>query len=471
MRALLASIPVAVPVVAMLVGVRASRAAVAGLAAALVLLATSFSTSWPDLRSGVGDGLPTIVEVSLILLGGITLSRILDRAGAQTRLAEWLESGASSSTAAILLVVHGVTPFVESVTGYGVGAMIAVPLLLHLGLTPIRAAVVGLLGLLAVPWGSMGPGLLVASDLAGISDHTLSTATAVWSLLPFVACGVAAIVASGVVRRSAKVWGAACLSGIGLWLGVLGASALLGSTLAGAVGALLSATAHLVWARVTGTPMTLSDRLRRDLVPYAVLLGGVLASTLLLRATGHDDGPWEYLASPALWLVVTSAAGIRLLGLSRGTAREAARDALGRWQLVVVPTVAYLLLGTLMVAGQMTVPLADAAAGLGHGFVALAPALGAVGGFITGSNVGAAALLASPTAAATGTLSLAPSQVLATQAVAASLLTMASPARVALAVQMCPPHDRPEMSTVMRRLVLIDIAIVAVLALGALVLL
>lgn len=467
MRALLASTPVLVPVLAMVLGMRASRAACAGLVTAVALLATAFRTPWSDLLARLSDGLPTIVEVALILFGGIALSRILDAAGAQTRLADWLERGASSPGAAVLLVVHGVTPFVESVTGYGVGAMVAVPLLLHLGLSPLRAAVVGLLGLMAVPWGAMGPGLLVAGDLTGVSDHSLSTATAMWSLLPFVACGIAAVMASGVVRPSPTTLGAAALSGIALWIGVVSASVLLGATLAGAVGALLSSLAHLAQSRLTGNPMTMSGQVRRDLLPYALLLAGVLIATVALRVTGHEDGPWSSLASPALWLVVTALAGIRLLGLSGVAARAALTDAARRWQLVVVPTVAYLLLGTLMVAGQMTAPLADAASGLGHGFLLVAPALGAVGGFITGSNVGAAALLASPTAAATGQLTLAPTQVLATQAVAASLLTMASPARVALAVQMCPPDDRPEMSSVMRRLVLIDIGIVAVVAVGA----
>lgn len=467
MRALLASLPVLVPVIGMLVGLRAARAAFAGLGVAAVLVTTAFRPTWSQLADRLGDALPTIVEVALILLGGIALSRILDHAGAQTRLAHWLERSASGATAAVLLVVHGVTPFVESVTGYGVGAMVAVPLLLHLGLAPVRAAVVGLLGLMAVPWGAMGPGLLVAGDLAGISDHTLSNATALWSLLPFIVCGVAAVVTCGVVQLGPTPLIAAVLSGVGLWLGVVAASVTLGSTLAGAVGALLSALVHVGWARLTRHPMMLTPRVRRDLLPYAVLLAGVLGSTLTLRALGHADGPWSYLASPALWLLITTLAAPRLLGGSGPTELEPLRDAVRRWQLVVVPTVAYLLLGTLMVAGRMTSPLADAAAGLGDGFLMVAPALGAVGGFITGSNVGAAALLASPTAATTVQLGLAPAQVLATQAVAASLLTMASPARVALAVQMCPEDDRPQMSTVMRRLVVIDLAIVAVVAIGA----
>src|SRR5699024_11405790 len=39
----------------------------------------------------------------------------------------------------IVLIAYGVTPFMESVTGFGLGVVITAPLLIHLGLTPARA--------------------------------------------------------------------------------------------------------------------------------------------------------------------------------------------------------------------------------------------------------------------------------------------------------------------------------------------
>ena len=92
----------------------------------------------------------------------------------------------------ILLVVHGVTPFAESLTGFGIGVTIGIPLLAHFGLPARTVAVIGLLGLCAVPWGSMGPGTLIAATMSGLSFHDLGVTSAAISLIPFVVTGIIA---------------------------------------------------------------------------------------------------------------------------------------------------------------------------------------------------------------------------------------------------------------------------------------
>ena len=56
------------------------------------------------------------------------------------------------------------------------------PLLVRIGLTPVRAVVAGLLGLVLVPWGSLGPGTLVAAQLGGEDVTELGYRSAVLSL-------------------------------------------------------------------------------------------------------------------------------------------------------------------------------------------------------------------------------------------------------------------------------------------------
>ena len=69
---------------------------------------------------------------------------------------------------------------------------IGIPLLAHFGLSPRKVAVVGLLGLCAVPWGSMGPGTLIAASMSGFSFHDLGMASAVINVVPFAVTGVVA---------------------------------------------------------------------------------------------------------------------------------------------------------------------------------------------------------------------------------------------------------------------------------------
>lgn len=57
----------------------------------------------------------------------------MERAGAGDRLASWVLTVTGDEGRRVLLVVLGLTPFVESVTGFGVGAIVAYPLLCRTG--------------------------------------------------------------------------------------------------------------------------------------------------------------------------------------------------------------------------------------------------------------------------------------------------------------------------------------------------
>lgn len=155
--------------------------ATAGLASAVAIAWWQFpiaSSSWPAL---VAEWLPVLLEVLLIIAGGLLLSEASRASGRQEGIAAWLQRTLGSGVGAALAIVHGVTPFAESVTGFGIGLTVAIPLLLHLGFTSRRAAIIGLIGLCAVPWGSMGPGTLIAASLSGIDLTVLGVASGVAS--------------------------------------------------------------------------------------------------------------------------------------------------------------------------------------------------------------------------------------------------------------------------------------------------
>src|SRR5699024_11006626 len=119
-----------------------------------------------------------------------------------------------------------------------------------------------------------------------------------------------------------------------------------------------------------------------------------------------------------------------------GPARDALGVALVRWWPIAAATAGFLVLGTVLTASGMSEHGAPVAAALAPGYLLGAPFIGALGGFITGSNTGAMSMLAASTTATAEALEASPVVVLAGQNVAASLLTMAFPPRVALAVSL-----------------------------------
>lgn len=467
MPALLAALPLIVVSVLLALRVSAMRAATTGIVLAAVVIVTAFPEQAGDVLPGLVRWLPTAVEVVVIIVAGIALARLLGVSGAQDVLAGWLGRLTGGSVATALLVVHGVTPFAESVTGFGVGVLVGVPLLAAAGFSPHRAAVLGLLGLCAVPWGALGPGTIVAARLIGETPDAVGLATAWPNAVVTVGVGVAAVLMVPEGRSPGAVL-AGVASGLVLAAGVLASSFLVGMAPSGALGGLVAVVAHLAWRRAHGTSVRLPWEVGRALVPYAVLLGGILLSTAVV-AVLDLEGPWTGITSPALWLVLTCLFALRWLGLDRRTVQDLVSEVGHLGGQTALPTAAFLFLGVLMVVGGLTVPLGDAIESTGPLALVLGPVVGAFGGFVTGSGTGANSMFAAAQGAVAEGIGVSALAFVGVQNAAAGLLTMASPARVLLAVRSLPTSAGPSgqaatVTRVTREVLLVDVVIVAALA-------
>ncbi|HEY8417164.1 MAG TPA: L-lactate permease [Limnochordales bacterium] len=162
-----------------------------------------------------------------------------------------------------------------------------------------------------------------------------------------------------------------------------------------------------------------------------------------MQLTGLPDAAGRWLRSPALWLPVTAAITL-WFGVASGrrsVALAAATAAYHRWKGVAAATLVFLALGVLMTHSGMAATLAAGATRIGGAYILLAPWIGGLGGFLTGSNTGANAMFAAAQAAAAEQLGLPVLALLAIQNVAASLLTMVSGPRVALARSLLDPGE------------------------------
>lgn len=455
----ISALPVATVIAVLLAGWRSLHAAALGVAVALSVIALAFAqpaSTW--LAAGM-HWAPVLLEVLLIVAGGLLLSEVLRASGAQKDLADWLLARAGSGTGAVLLVVHGITPFAESVTGFGVGVTIGIPLLAHFGLSPRKVVLIGLLGLCAVPWGSMGPGTLVAATMAGLPFKELGQASALVSVIPFVITGMAAAALASAPGRRWPALLQGLLSGLSLTAAVALMNTLAGTAPAGALGALLVVGWHLLRLRVSqadaGKP-PLSAPGRRALAAYALLLGGVLAAAALLRVLDLPAA-WHGLASPGLWLLVAAAF------FTRGRpARPSLAKVWRSWLQVAPVTALFIVLGVLMAVSGMAAQLAQALAGSGPLYLLAAPFVGALGGFVTGSNTGANAMFAATQAEIARALGAPLLPFMAVHNVSASLLLMASPGKVEMAVQLLA-QGAAQRRWVQQSVLMLDLAAVALM--------
>jgi lactate permease len=237
---------------------------------------------------------------------------------------------------------------------------------------------------------------------------------------------------------------------------------------AGAIGSLGSVAAVLILTRAIEHHQPRGDAATlRAARPYALLLALLLAAQVSAAAATAAGLELEGAVVPihAMWtsaascLIITCLFAPAMLRMSWTEAHRAGSHASARWRPVAVTTLVFLSLGALITSGGMAGALADAAAGLGHAFGAIVPWLGALGGFLTGSNAGANAMFAGAQAAAADRLGMDVLTVLAVQNVSASVATAVSPSRISLVAGLMDvtdgerPHVRPVLLAIAAALV------------------
>ncbi|WP_217133405.1 L-lactate permease [Leucobacter chinensis] len=470
MSAMLAALPLVAVVAGLVLGRSSRTAALIGIGVAVALILTRFATPASELGASAIEWAPVMLNVMLILAGGIAFAEAGRLTGNQDTIATWITRSLGQGIVPVLAIVHGFTPLTESLTGYGIGAALAIPLLLGLGLPGRKAAALGLLGLCAVPWGSMGPGTLIASHLTGVGFDELGVATALFNGVVVAGVGVAAALIASPPGRRLRAVAAGLASALVLFAGVLGTNLLIGTAPAGAMGGALVLIVHLAARRLRGHPLTFPAPVARALLPYAFVLAGMLAATLLVAplaagpaaadpaaagtaaagpvasadtaggasAAAADPGPAirtlvACLTSPAFWLF---AATIVLLVVHRGHARTVTARALETWLQTAPSTALFIALGALMGVSGMSQEVAQQLAHLGSGYFFALPVFSTLIGFITGSNSGANALAAGAQADVARLLGADVTLAVGVHNAASAAAMMSAPARVELAARL-----------------------------------
>lgn len=421
------------------------------LAVALAVAPGPFALRPAALAAAHARGLLLSLVVVYVLAAGLLLFNVLDRARAIETLGAALARASQDRARRALLVVGALSPFFESVSGFGLAVVVVGPLLVALGFDARRATLLALLGQNAVPWGAMAIGTLIGAELADVPVRAMGVGSA-WLTLPlaFLYNALTVVLAAGpgmVLRRLPDiVLGAAALGG-----GVLAGSAYVSVELAGVLAGLLAAAVQVALARLLEGPPAPAPAVPegpspwRAAAPYAVLVAGLLVSRLVPAARAWLDNVLvldaaahgvrlPFLYSPAFFLLVASAVAAALFGLSGPALRGALRATARQWWPAAAATAAFIALSTVMVAAGMTTRLAEAAAAAtGAAFVLLSPLVGGLGGFMTGSNTGGNAMFGRFQVETALRAGLPPEVLAYANNVAAANATMASPSRVVLA--------------------------------------
>ena len=430
---LVAGAPFLVAAVA-LVGLRwpAPRAGLAALVAALVA-----TFVWPGLGAGglpgaFLAGLGTSGRVLYILFGGLLLYNLLSAGGAVGDLSRFLSRLAPDPAAIALLVVLGVGPFFESVTGFGVAVVISAPILLGAGIPALRAAVLATWGQCAVPWGALGVGTVIGADLADLSFTRLSDWSALLNLPLFPVYGLAAIILVGGVSGMRRRGYEAVFLGLLAGAGTLVTSLFFIPELSGATGGLSATAGFLLLRRRRLAGLRVPWR---ALAPYGLLLGLITLASgpEPVRRTLGALGP--VFTGPGLPLLLSGVFAALLLGLGSGRTGTALKSTYTQWLPTAGAVLTFVIAGQVVAASGAAGILASGAAAsfAGGWYVAASAAVGGLGGVLTGSNAASNALFMPFQVEAAQELEVRKVLVAAIQNVAGSHASMLAPQRLILA--------------------------------------
>lgn len=430
LRAALAAIPIVVILVLMLGrGWSAARAGVAGVAVTLAVAFSAFdfpATLGPAFNAGdalVGTAAEagfTALTILWIIGPALGIHELQLRTGAADVLRSALAAFAPDPRILALLVAWFFVLFMEGAAGFGSSVALAAPFLVSAGFRPVPAVTLALVAhVVGVSFGAVGTPIVPQVAATGLTGREIARATGIYHTLlgwiPLLAMLL-------VVRRSAPgggtaspIWRWAAAAFLCfvipftlLWAFVGPELPTLAGSLFGGVGfALLVRT----WGRrsvedqgdagVSGEPTNTptAREIVRAAAPYLVLVGLVLFTRLVppvrdgLRSVtlewslgGPFAGSVQPLHHPGTMLLLGFAVGALLQRTPAGTLAQSFVAATRRLLPVTVALTAMLLLARVMVHAGMTETLAGvAAASAGGVWPLLAPFVGVLGTFVTGS--------------------------------------------------------------------------------------
>lgn len=447
MLAALAAVPLVAVVIAMAAGLRAAVAGALGLGLALALLPLGFDLTAggvlpPALAIGgpLAEALSSAAVILWIILPALVIYELQDRAGALYRIRDALAALTPDRSLQVMLIAWFFGLFMEGAAGFGASVALAAPLLVGLGLPPVRAVAVALLGHApGVSFGAIGTPVLVQVEATGLPPVAIATATAALHapLLAGFALVVMRLSTGARLSRAQVLWSlaaAACFA-----LPTLAFAALAGPELATLGGALIGGSVFAVLLRRRGGASLAVPGLLRDLAPYLIIVALVLATRLIdpLQAALTDLSlSWELHGGfRGGFLPLYHAGTLLMLGVVAGalvTGRAALIvpafvAAMRRLWPVALALVVMLALARVMVHAGMIGALADAATGAGHFWPLFAPLIGVLGSFVTGSATASNILFTPLQAETAAALGLAPVAMAAAQGLGAAIGNAVAP--------------------------------------------
>lgn len=453
MTAFLSAAPILL-VLALILGARMSAAAAGGaavtLALALSLTGVAGSLDMTGVIGSVAEGVFLAATILWILIAALSIHQLQTDGGALTLLKDSLAGFASSRMALALIVGWFFALFLEGVAGFGTPVALAAPLLVGFGFAPVQAVAIALIGHAGgVAFGAVGTPVLAQELLVGLSAGEIAAWTGILNavIVAVLMAFFALAARGGSDDVGSSMLPAGALAAGGFLLPMVAVAVLVGPELPTVIGALLGGAAFVAFAR-HGAPepdgATPWRAIAIAAAPYLATVGLIILTRLAppLRAAlsgptvewtlfSAFGGSFEPLYHPGTMLILGLLIGAMVQRRPWGAVGASMAAAARRLAPVALALVVMLSLSRVMLHAGMIEALAEAAAaGAGDLWPLAAPAVGALGSFVTGSATASNILFTNLQATAAADLGLPVVDIVAGQGIGAAVGNIISPLNV-----------------------------------------
>ncbi|GGA50018.1 L-lactate permease [Pelagibacterium lentulum] len=428
----------------------AAKAGAAGTLITLVLalgffdlsgIAPTVEVTWA-IAGIFTEALHSTFSILWVVLPALSIYELQQRTGALEVIREALVGLTDDRVLQAVLIAWFFGLFMEGAAGFGTPVALAAPLLVGLGYPPITAVAMALVGHAAgVSFGAVGTPIFAQAEITGLPAAEIGVATALLhaALGTFLVAVVMRMAGAPLSLRIA-IW--ALLAGACFFVPFVALAILAGPELPTLGGALAGAIMFVVtmrWRAGGRAKLPAPASLLLAAAPYLIILALVLATRLIdplpavlggiqIGWSLHDTfrGTFQPFYHPGTILLL----GFVLGGLATGRASHllpAAVAAAARVLPVAAALLAMLAMARLMVHSGMIATLAEGAASSGAVWPLLAPAVGVLGTFVTGSATASSILFAHFQLTTAGALALPATTMVAAQGFGAAIGNIVAP--------------------------------------------
>lgn len=417
--------------------------------------------------AGLEGAVMAIWPIGLIVIGAIFVYNLTIKTGGMDKIKQMLTSISPDKRVQVIIVGWCFGGFLEGIAGFGTSVAIPAGILVGLGFDPILACVVCLMSNVPVAvFGAVGIPTTTAAAVTGLSSAALAADTVIMLALLIVVCP---IVMAAITGKLKGVFGIALISGVSFAVPAYFLGAYTGAELPCFIGSVVSLGCTIAAVKLfkhapapeycmeapsgsaSGAPAMSFKEGFMAWVPFLLIFVFLfLCSTLVPPIhdvvasvksgvhiyTGNPDSKYTFswINTPGVLIILSGVIGGLLQGASFAEIAKVFVDSIKQMSKSLITIVSILSISKIMGYSGMIKDIALALVAITGGFYpVLAPWIGGIGTFITGSVTSSSSIFSGLQHEAATALNMDPLWLVAANGAGATVGKIISPQSVAIA--------------------------------------